>query len=57
MSESLEIISRCIQGTQSNVIQLDQGTYRKIGKEKANKQEHKRPSTKKLRILKLIIGQ
>lgn len=56
MSESLEIISRCIQGIQSNVIQLDQDTYRKTGKEKANKQEHKRSSTKKLRILKLIIG-
>ena len=27
-----------------NVIQLDQGTYRKIGKEKAKKQEHKRAS-------------
>lgn len=30
-----------------NVIQLDQGTYRKIGKEKAKKQEHKRYSTQK----------
>lgn len=45
VNECLEKISRCIQEIKSNVIQLGQGTCRRIGTEKVKNQEPERSST------------